>query len=273
MARRNFAEILREANVDIRKEYDRIYKWFYEYTVYIKDNKKRIHFSDFCRVCFKGFSFRGTCSSLDDFNTTHNFNFVENPDKFDVDYLLIFCEYCYNLIWKLQQEDLSDFSGVKKACEQFINQILTVIESIGYEEVVDEESDVSIFVPKNAPAMTVAEILPENLSYKVVEYNNHSLKGDLMGKSEILKLLANQLEPRKDDLDNIDKQFKSDLFYLFNNISIRHNNEDKISNISDDELEEWYDYTYDMSLIAFMLLDKKDHKNEILELKKKLGDL
>ncbi len=273
MARRNFAEILKEANVDIKREYNRLYKWFYKDTVAVYDFTKNVRFDKLCDGFFLSLRIRGRCLSLDDFNETYHFNFVENPGHIDVDFLVTFCEYCYNLIYELSCENLYDFKGADKACENFMDQILMVIESIGYEEYVDEESDLSIFVPKNAPAMEVATILPKGLSYKLIEYNHHSLKGNLKGKAEILKALADQLEPQKDDLESIDKQIKSDLFYLFNNLNIRHNNEDKIQNISEEELEEWYDYTYDMSLIAFMLLDKKDHKNEILELKKKLGDI
>ena len=126
--------------------------------------------------------------------------------------------------------------------------------------------------------MVVSEMLPPTLSYKVIEYNHHSMKGDLERKQATLKLLADQLEARKDELNSINSSLKSDLFFLFNNINIRHNNVDPKSNsykeavadMPDNELEEWYDRTYDMCLYAFMTLEQTDRNAKVKELKAKI---
>ena len=161
---------------------------------------------------------------------------------------------------------------------QYIQQILKVIESIGYMHL--SEDGISTFVPKSQPAIVVSETLPPNLSYKVIEYNHHSMKGNLERKQATLKLLADQLEARKDELNSINSSLKSDLFFLFNNINIRHNNVDSKSNsykeavadMTDDELEEWYDRTYDMCLYAFMALDQADRNAKVKALKAKIDN-
>jgi peptidoglycan hydrolase CwlO-like protein len=121
-------------------------------------------------------------------------------------------------------------------------------------------------------------MLPKELSYKVIEYNHHSMKGDLSRKQATLKLLADQLESKRDALKSLNNSLQSDLFYLLNNINIRHNNIDStsanykkaIAEMSSEELEEWYDRTYDLCLYAFMTLDQADRKSKMKELKDKI---
>ena len=224
---------------------------------------------------FMSFPHRGTCLSLDDFNDFYGFHFEQKPSNFDVDYLINFCEYSYNLAIYQQGNGIMTFLS---PATQYIQQILKVIESIGYMHL--SEDGISTFVPKSQPAIVVSETLPPNLSYKVIEYNHHSMKGNLERKQATLKLLADQLEARKDELNSINSSLKSDLFFLFNNINIRHNNVDSKSNsykeavadMTDDELEEWYDRTYDMCLYAFMALDQADRNAKVKALKAKIDN-
>lgn len=260
MERRNFAQVLKDAKVDIKREYYRLYAMFY--------NRYGRSYS-FREVCCNNFShlpFKGTCISLDDFDDFYGFNFAKEPEEVEVNYLVNFCEYIYNLARYNNDSFFCALNGI-----DFITQIRKVMELIGYMEINDD--NFVIFVPKSQPAIIVSEMLPPDLSYKVIEYNHHSMNGDLERKCAILKLLADQLESRKDELKGINKQLKDDLFYMFNNISIRHNNAEKIKDISESKLEEWYDYVYELSLLAFMTLENSNHKQFVLDIKKELGDI
>lgn len=261
MARRNFAQILKENKVDISLEYERLYQMCYE-----KFNHK-FSFYNVCDLHFHKIPFRKTCLSLSDFEECHGLFFDECPRNFDLDYFVTFSEYIYNLArYNLTFSIDTKYNGI-----DLREQIDKIIELIGYMKA--EEDGFEIFVPKSQPAMAVAEMLPANVSYKVIEYNHHSMKNDLERKRAILKLLADQLEDKKNDLKDVNKQLASDLFYMFNNLNIRHNNSDKIKDINQSTLEEWYDYTYDLCLLAFMTLENKDHKQRILEIKKELGNV
>ena len=140
----------------------------------------------------------------------------------------------------------------------------------------------TIFVEKDAAAISVSEILPSDLSYKVIEYNHHSMKGDIDGKKAILKLMADQLEPRGKELNHIDGQFKKDLFNAFNNMNIRHNNTDQkdsgnyrkyVAEMDKAELEKWYDEIYQMCLLAFMRLEHTARKPKFDELMRKVNEI
>lgn len=52
---------------------------------------------DYCATFFVRLPFRGTCVSLDDFDDFYGYSFEKNPSNFDIEYLVSFCEYSYNL--------------------------------------------------------------------------------------------------------------------------------------------------------------------------------
>lgn len=105
------------------------------------------------------------------------------------------------------------------------------------------------------------------------------MKGDLEAKKETLLKFADLLEPKREILNSIDKTFSSDLFYLFNNFNLRHNNTDPsakgkykkaVAEMSNAELEKWYDETYQMCLLAFLRIDHIDRKAAFDTIKDKI---
>ena len=266
--RRTFADVLKSGGVNIKIEYKRLHNAFY---------KGGLHSQ--CAREFIDFPFRDTCVSLKDFDEYYGFHFEPNPKDFDLDYLINFCEYSYNLVMFIPDAACSfNDSGINNKY-RYLRQISSVLEKVTYEIYKNDEG-ISIIVPQNTVANNVSEMISPNFSYKVIEYNHHSMKGDLERKQATLKLLADQLEARKDELNSINSSLKSGLFFLFNNINIRHNNVDPKSNsykkavadMTDDELEEWYDRTYDMCLYAFMTLDQSDHNAIVKALKAKIDN-
>ena len=95
--RRNFVEVLRSGKVSLKKEYSKLYDLFYG-----KNEQYEKSLADFVSENFFAYHFRGTCLSLDEFDETYGFHFVEQPQNFDIDYLVSFCEYVYNLILYLK---------------------------------------------------------------------------------------------------------------------------------------------------------------------------
>lgn len=267
--RRNFAQILREGKIDIKNEYSKLYTLFYT-----KDPRDEKSVADIIAQSFLDFNFRGTCLTLEEFNKVHDFHFEQAPEDFDIDYLINFCEYIFNFISHLQ--DAGFFRSFDK--HTFIAHILTVIEAFGYASAY--EDNFTIFVPKDNSAIAVSEseLIPTNISYKVIAYNHHSMKGDLDSKRQTLLAFADLLEPQRQKLESIDRQFASDLFYAFNNFNIRHNNTDPTSpkykkpvgELTSEQLEAWYDEVYQMCLLAFMRLEHVPRKQNFDALKDKI---
>lgn len=273
MERKNFAQILRDAGIDYKKEYDRLYGIFIIQK--LADGNGGFHsLKDYCAANFTNMPFRQTCISLDDFEVEYKLFFERVPSNFDLNYLLSFCEYSYNLTCYIQNYGFMGMTQVNTSAQFYLAQVNKVIDMIGYMGAV--EDGVTIFVPKDSAAISVSEIIKPELSYKVLEYNHHSMSGAIQKKKEILKLLADDLESKQDDLKRIDTSLKNDLFFLFNNLNIRHNNIDstspeyhqEIEEMPEKSLEEWYDDTYQMCLLAYMTLDNIERKTKVKQLRK-----
>ena len=273
MTRNTFSQVLRSAQIDPQKEYERLYAMFYEQSI-PDGNGIFMTLYNCCAANFFGFPFRKTCISLDDFNYTFGFRFEKYPGNCDIDYLIRFCEYSYNLAFANQQYLSNMFMmAMNQANQAYITQIKTVIETIGYME--NTKNGITDFVPKNQAAISVSEIIDPTLSYKVIEYNHHSMKGDLERKKATLLCLADKLEPQRARLRNFNSSLEDQVFFLFNHVNLRHNNADPegkkyipfVAGLKEDEIEQWYDDTYQMCLLAFLELDNEERKNRVKQLK------
>lgn len=279
--RRTFAQILQEAKIDPKQEYKKLYGMLFDRTIVVS-NSNRVSAYDELSECFLSFPFRGTCLSLEEFNELHDFHFEKEPTNFKIDELISLCEYMENLLIAYQYIPLNFRYGYGNTRPQLINvqfylqQIGQVIERIGYMQAT--QNGFTIFVEKSPAAIAVAEsdLVPKELSYRIISYNHYSMKGQLEAKKSALVQLASLLEPKRSSLKKADKTLESDLFYLFNNLNIRHNNVDPadsakykpfIVQMKQEELEHWYDETYQMCLLAFLQLEQTERKIEFDRLK------
>lgn len=282
MSRKPFSQVLKNASIDLRREYDRLYSLFYLQTFQINQTSST-NLRDYCATHFVSFPFRGTCVSLDDFDEFYGHHYEKTPKDIDQDYLVSFCEYIYNILYYsrgigynglgfIQAFDLSE------PIQFCLQQVLRVIEAIGYMPNVQD--GITDFAPKNQASISVAEIVDSDLSYKVIEYNHYSMKGDLERKKSILLSLADKLEPQRAKLKQINSALESDLFYLLNSANVRHNNSDPkgknyiaiVAGMDNSTTEKWYDDIYQMCLLAFLELDNIERKERVKQLKQEITD-
>ena len=261
MERRNFLQVLQEAKIDIKREYDRLYFMFYTQKASISGVNLTLR--EYCANSFINSTIRGTCISLDDFDDFYNFHFERSPNNLDEVYLINFCEYTLNLILHSYTNPMMSYgpNSLYELWQLYYQQLLRVIDLTGYMSAQNE--DITILVPKSPVAVSVSEMIDPAMSYKVIEYNHHSLKGNISKKQAILKQLADIVEGKRGDLCKVSSTLYQNLSTLFNNLNIRHNNVDTtspnyheiIANLSNDELEQWYDDTYQLCLQAFIMMD------------------
>lgn len=282
--RRNFAQCIREAELSPLKEYQKLYDMLFEPT-FKQENGAKLSIHDVLGQHFKYMWFHGTCFSLDEFDQQSGFEFSRDPDNFSVNHICCICEYLWNMLMGYDSALASQGYGYGIFANRIIDinycqlHIREVMEKLGYT--LADEYGFTIFVPKNAVADSVAgaKAVPSEVGKKIISYNHYSMNGDIQEKKTTLLQLADLLEPKRKDLDKADKVFSSDLFYLFNNLNLRHNNIDPaskgkykkaVAEMSATELEHWYDETYQMCLLAFMQLEQAERKAKFDELKKQI---
>lgn len=275
--RKNFAQILKNGKVDYKSEYKKLYELLFEKNLQDENGELcSVHmvFGEF----FTSFHFRGTCLSLQEFDEENGFNFPDpSRDNPKIEDLVLLMEYFYNMLMGyMGSQNMSFYSGINT---QFLMQhILSVCDAIGYKQVT--EDGFAVFVEKNAVATAVAEsdLIPDDLSYKLITYDHHSMRGNIREKKAIILQLAGVIEGQRKKIHQTNPSLEDDLFFAFNNFNLRHNNCDPVSKkfkptiaaMDKKELEKWYDETYQMCLLALMEIEQADRKPMFDEIKAKI---
>lgn len=257
--RRNFYDVIKNGNIDLSKEYARIYELFYDTPCY-KSGYQEFTLNDLIESYFDVLSkdLVGRCISLDDFNDSYGYFFYPQLIDENIDTLVDFSEYVVNFIHALMDRtslDLPMFSST-------LHHIDSCMDDVGYKRSMKE--NIIIYVEAAPEALAVAEITEGILSYSVLEYNHHKMKGDLVNKKNILKNMADDIEAKRGILTSINKSFSSNLFQLLNKF-IRHDNSENIyiSGLTDEQIEHVYDEIYQMWLLAKMQLSYLGKKDKI----------
>lgn len=78
----------------------------------------------------------------------------------------------------------------------------------------------------------------------------------------------------KNELKKVNAILEDNIRYLLNKINICHNNKEGknalryVANLTDEELESWYDETYQMLLLSILELDNVERNKKVKELKR-----
>lgn len=270
MARKNIFDIVSKSQIEPWRMYQRVYNLFYCNDV----RSPEFGYTTVCDEVDRAFryfpyTFRHGAITLEDFNHTYNYSFSEYvTEEESYEELLRLCEYVVNMCVQLDKRMIkndSKYNDVLAQMDYICNHAYHYMDELGFEVIKKEEY--FIIVEKSPAAEAVAEIVDDDLSYKVLEYNHFRLKGDLEAKKSILKLMADDIELQRKQLKGINGNLDSQLFQMLNKF-IRHNNSDEefLKLMTDEELEGWYDETYQLWLLAKLELDNLERKKRIAKL-------
>ncbi|MDD3730683.1 MAG: hypothetical protein PHI20_06575 [Endomicrobiaceae bacterium] len=281
MTRKNIFEKLAD-KINLKNEVDRIYDLL-EKKLSIQEKsswgmEKRTVIEIVNKYTFSTWKQRRRCLNIHDMMQELDIYRIDYDDSPDFEKNIAYIEFALNMIF-LCDKAINDHYCLEsyESYNMLRDNIDSVLDHLNMERRIYKDEEKVIIVEKNKAATAVAEIVNEKLSYKVIEYNHHLLKGDIIKKKDVLNALASELEPKRPILEKLDQTLSDNVFYMFNNINIRHNNKEKgknhkefVSKMSDKELEEWYDETYQLALLAILLLDNIARTKKIKDLKSKI---
>lgn len=135
-----------------------------------------------------------------------------------------------------------------------------------------------LIVQSDAAASSVADITPVDTGDAFIKYNHYLLKGDINKKRDLLKRIDLDLEPKRkrQHKPSSSSAIEDDLSFLLNNMNIRHNNADpsnvkyynpEYSHLSNQEIEYWYDETYQLALLVYLAIDNESRTEKVKALK------
>lgn len=238
------------------------------------------------KYCFEDWKQRGHFVDVDDFLEALEFDDLKEKATYDVDAFLTLIELIYNF-WELSHKQLAlddDEIGYKlQWCGNYYhlkNVMDDVLGQYNHVAYINEEQECVLVVEDKAEVTAAAEIMPTPaLAVDIVKYNHRTLKGEIELKKKILLALGAELEAKRKKLHVINATLENDIFFMLNNLNIRHDNRSKgdknykehVAKMRKERLEKWYDELYQMILLAFLLMDNAQRVEKIKELKGKIN--
>ncbi len=226
---------------------------------------------------FKRWKARGTCINCKDMRDALCFEKILKSTEPSFEDTISFCEYVANLVKLYNKACLKEGvrfypTDVTAAISANLNSIM---DWLNQKMIFFEKEERVLITEKNAAVSAVAERVDEELAYQIVKYNHYTLKGDITKKKEILLKLGSELEPKRKQLSSLNGQLETNIFFMLNNLNIRHNNRSKkdknykeyVAKMKKNKLEEWYDELYQMMLLAMLELEQVERNQKINELK------
>ena len=272
--------------VDMASETSRIVSMATEEKVLAIDSHKYYTLFDFIdEYVFKYWQNRGHFLDVDDFIEALDFENLQHlaTEYNNVDALITIIELIYNF-WVLSNKKFFEegrryslqWCGNYYHLKDVIDDLLGQYNHTAY---IDKKNDRVLVIEDKGEITAVAEIMEtDSLALDVIKYNHRTLKGEVELKKKILLDLAAELEPKRKELRSINSTLEDNIFFMLNNLNIRHNNRSKkdknyreyVAKMRKDRLEKWYDELYQMILLAFLLLGNVERADTVKELKAKI---
>lgn len=267
MARKSIFEILEE-QYDFNKEFQKIRYLFGRNIIH----KGGYGYSIITAVdpVFHDWKGRGSCLNCADMHKELGLDELEKKENLSVDEIVFCLEYMVNILfifikksipyYEIEDDPVTPTFNILKA------NINLLLEHLNYTKQVNNEQERVLLIPKDPAATAVAEIAPKDIAFAILKYNHVSLKGQLEEKRRLLQSIANEYE------DLLEKPIEpfGDFFTktngLLNNLNIRHNNKkgknqhEAVVQMNEQELEKWYDETYQLLLFCILSKDNTERK-------------
>lgn len=276
MSRKNIFEMVSE-NFDVSIELGRMYRLF-EKKAIVPLNFNSYTLRDYTNhTGFSSWRNRGRCVDLNDFLSLLDYDSLWSSAKTDIQDLFTLIEIIYNF-WHIADRRTSLSYGSDENATNFrlLRKIMDdCLAHYNYKGKYFRDFEQLIVIEDKPEATAVAEIVDNETGRKVLRYNHYLLKGDLQTKKDILLALGADLEAKRKQLHGLDKDLEDGIFYILNNLNLRHNNKTKgdknyrqaVEIMDDAVLECWYDELYQMMLLAYLQLDHVDRNNRVKALK------
>lgn len=280
-------------SIDYNNEYDKLWDMIFTERYY-QYNGVKYSLTEIFNKFIVLWKYKGTkCSTQE---VLEELEIIEYPNISVEEVILKLCDFIINireflLFEKSRLDNAADeaeqhnkycFEGEEVSVpkrlfmhDRMLNDLVNeILNSLSYE-ILKKEDYQCFIVKKNVDSEETEKVIEDNdISSKILQYNDYSIVEDVDAKKSILKSLADYFEGHKKEIKAFNSDLENNISFALNNFNIRHNNitgakaNEFIKNINDKELIVLYDKTYFLMLIAFRLIALKEFEEDIEDIKK-----
>ena len=265
------------------EEYQKLYMLFFDkgafgtiHSYLSSRSNPCLSYCDCLQSLFLKWNLRGSFTTLEEMVTSLRITEKDFEDDINEDRVLDYIQFIINAVifvegevrtgeYRLYRATDAIFNAIKDNCQYLLGKLGAEFRQEGTELYIVYKNDIASAVIMNNPDIEIS----------ITEYLKVDNRGDLVRKGEILCTLAKKLETVESKLKGTEfKQLCTDTTRLLNNIGARHalNPKDSIEaqylDMSAEELETWYDKTYQMLLACFAVLPYINFKKTIADMRK-----
>ncbi len=266
----------------VETEYKKLHELFCDRSEFgllvgpLGDSKARpsLSYNDLLQGWFLDWNLRGTFICIEEMLSALKISEDDFDKDATEDRLMDYIQFIINgacfVADRVKSRKYSIYQTSDSIFKAIVENSRNILEKLG-AELIQDDGELCVIL-KNDVATAITEQNPD-LERSITEYLKIDNHGDLERKGEILCTLAKRLEPHEKAFRSTElNQLCSDTTMLMDKIARHYQNpNDKIQakffELSDDELEKWYDRTFQLFLTCMAAVPYLEYKNEIKRIK------
>ncbi len=256
-----------ENRLDIKKEYERINRVFYEdkeAALYVVDEYHHKEYSTLIEVIdkmiFLKWKYRDTFIDVDEYlehiGVDYEKTLIYGVESIDKTTFLYFLEFLANMYGLIKKEDSIELSQRAIA---IIENIPKILEKMNYK--LKEVEDKVIIVKRDSDVDSILTVVSEDIADILLEYNDFRIKNNIEEKKKILKKIDLYIE-KNIKIKSFDKGLDDSIGTIVNKMGINHPIEEEFKTLTVPELNEWYDKCFFMMIHAIRTVEINKIKDE-----------
>ncbi|MDO4803617.1 MAG: LCP family protein [Lachnospiraceae bacterium] len=213
------------------------------------------------------------CSDTDAMRQGFNIDGILEKTNPSVNEVLTYLQYTLNIAElcrrNFNSDELTGYYFDLRNYTTLLTRIRELLSHLNYDVKYVAEKEVIYLVTKDVAADAVTDTSSNAITDAIVEYNSYSVAGDLDRKKQILADMGNLVESYSDNLSPGNVKLYSNIEFMLYNFNIRTNNmdgDDRVDHVaamSKEELEAWYDETYQMLLLRILQHENQDRMKRV----------
>jgi len=254
-----------ENRLDIQKEFLNFVKVFGEENGILYGYEYMNFFSFLNKYIFNNWKYRDTYIDLYDYleHIGVSKNCLEGTSPISEESFLNFLEFILNLYYKviLSEKTIKNVEFKNESLKHIIpHNIPIILEKMNYS--IENKGDIIILVKRDADVDSVLEIVPENISDLLLEYNDIR-NNNIESKKSILKQLDLYIEEDKKKYKSIGSDTYNSIQTIVNKMGINHPiKEEPYSSFDEKILITWYDKCFKLMIHLIRIKDINEINKE-----------
>ena len=233
------------------------------------------------RRFFRAWKAREGCADTDEMRAGLNIDGIlrsADPSEGEVltylQYTLNIAELCRR---SFNREEAPGYDFDIRNYTELLSRIRALLRHFHYEIKYVPAKEFIFLVPHDPAAEALTEDTGDPVTAAITEYRSTAARGQLNRKRELLAELGSRIESFPDNLKAENAVLFSRIEFMLNNLHIRNDNregEEKIERVAamtGEEMEAWYDETYQMLLLRILQRENAGRLQKIDELAVQCG--